>query len=86
MPSSYENKKLELEIQIFQSHFKQKHITLIKTTGPKKKIIIGNSATVKWLGFGAFTALTQVQSLVGKQRSHRLQGVAQNKTKQKTNH
>ena len=64
MPSSYENKKLELEIQIFQSHFKQKHITLIKTTGPKKKIIIGNSATVKWLGFGAFTARAGVRLLV----------------------
>ena len=69
MPSSYENKKLELEIQIFQSRFKQKHLTLIKTTGLKKKqIIIGNSASVKWLGLGAFTARAGVRFLVGELR------------------
>ena len=69
MPSSYENKKLELEIQIFQSRFKQRHLTLIKTTGLKKtQIIIGNSASVKWLGLGVFTARAGVRFLVGELR------------------
>ena len=32
-----------------------------------------------WLGFGAFTAVTQVQSLVGKPSSHKLHGGAKKK-------
>ena len=32
---------------------------------------LGNSLVVQWLGFGAFTAETWVQSLVRKLRSHR---------------
>ena len=31
----------------------------------------GNFLTVQWLGLGAFTAVAQVQSLVGELRSHK---------------
>ena len=36
-----------------------------------------------WLGFWAFTAMAQVQSLVGKVRSHKLRRVAKNKQTKK---
>ena len=35
----------------------------------------GSSLVVQWLGFSAFTAVAQVQSLVGELRSHKLCGV-----------
>ena len=34
---------------------------------------------VQWLGLGAFTAGTQVQSLVGELRSHKLRGASKEK-------
>ena len=38
---------------------------------------------VQWLGLGAFTAWTQVQSPVGKLKSHKLYGTAEKKKKSK---
>ena len=39
----------------------------------------GNSLTVQWLGFGAFTAVAWVQSLVGELRYCKPQGMAKKK-------
>ena len=39
-----------------------------------------------WLGFQAFTAVAQVQSLVGELRSHKLCSSAKKKKKKKSNH
>ena len=39
----------------------------------------GISLAVQWLGFGAFTAVAQVPSLVRELRSHKPQGVAKKK-------
>ena len=36
----------------------------------------GNSLMAQWLGLGAFTALAQVQSLLGELRSHKPHGGA----------
>lgn len=49
--------------------------------GPKKKkkLKILNSLVVKWLGLYAFFEETQVQSLIGKLRSHNMHGVARKK-------
>ena len=47
-----------------------------------KEQIWGSSLVVWWLGFSAFTAMVQIQSLVGKLRSQKLRGMAQ---KKKTN-
>ena len=42
-----------------------------------------NSLVVQWLRLGAFTAVAQVQSLVGELRSHKLCGMAKKKRKVK---
>ena len=41
------------------------------------------SLAVQWLGLGAFTAVAQVQSLVGELRSCKLHGMARPKKKKK---
>ena len=41
--------------------------------------ILGNSLEVQWLGLSAFTAMAQVQSLVGELRSHKTRGSAKKK-------
>ena len=46
-----------------------------------KKVYKRNSVVDSWLGFRAFTAMAQVQSLVGEVRSHKLCRVAKNKQK-----
>ena len=43
------------------------------------KFKIGNSLVVLWLGFGAFTALAWVQSLVRELRSHKLSSMTKKK-------
>ena len=44
-----------------------------------EKYIWGNSLVVQWLGLGAFTAVAQVQSLVGELRSPKPRGMAKKK-------
>ena len=44
---------------------------------------LGNSLEVQWLGLGAFTAVAQVQSLVGELRSCKPHGVAKKTLRQK---
>ena len=46
--------------------------TPIKKIIAKKKKLFRNSLAVQRLGFGAFTAVVQVRSLLGEQRSHKL--------------
>ena len=46
-------------------HEVEKSWTDLATEPQQKFHNIGNSLVVQWLGFGAFTALAQVQSLVG---------------------
>ena len=41
----------------------------------------GNSLAVQWLGLSTFTAMAQVQSLVGEVRSQKLCGIAKKKKK-----
>ena len=43
--------------------------------------ILVNSLGVKWLGLSAFTAVAQVQSLVGELRSHKPHSTAKKKKK-----
>ena len=43
--------------------------------------VVGNSLVVQWLGFGAFTAMTWVQCLVGELRSCKLHGSAKKNQK-----
>ena len=45
------------------------------------KLHVGNSLTVQWLGLGTFTAMTWVQFLAGKLRSHKLHGQKKKKKK-----
>ena len=40
---------------------------------------VGNSLAVQWLGLGAFSAGTQVRSLVGELKSHKPHSVAKKK-------
>ena len=47
------------------------------------KLHVGNSLTVQWLGLGTFTAMTWVQFLAGKLRSHKLHGQKKKKKKLK---
>jgi len=42
----------------------------------KKNVDGGSSLEAQWLGFGAFSAVAQVQSLVGKRRSQTPHGAA----------
>ena len=58
------------------SHY-EKHVV------PQKLKHKGNSLAVQWLGLGAFTAVAQVQSLVGELRSCKPHGVAKKTLRQK---
>ena len=42
-----------------------------KIESSTKKHKLGNSLVVQWLGYGTFTVVAQVQSLVGELRSHK---------------
>ena len=44
---------------------------------------MGNSLVVQWLAFGTFTAVAQVQSLVGEMRSRKPRDTAKIKKKKK---
>ena len=46
-----------------------------------RKCFLGNSLVVQWLGLGAFTAVAQVQSLIGELKSHKPCGMAKKKKK-----
>ena len=50
---------------------------------PNKQKMSGNSLAVQWLGLRAFSALVQVQSLVGKLQSCKLHGLTKKKKKKK---
>ena len=50
-----------------------------------KKLKIGNSLAVQWLGLSTFIAGAQVQSVVGELGSHKPHGAAKKKKKQPKN-
>ena len=49
------------------------------------KCNLGNSLPVQWLGLGTFTAMAQVQSLVGEPRPHKPSSAVKKQKKSVTN-
>ena len=58
------------------NHFRSVHIAKLLPAVYLKIQSQESFPAVQWLGLGAFTAWTQVQSLVGKLKSHKLYGAA----------
>ena len=57
-----------------------------KIESSTKKHKLGNSLVVQWLGYGTFTVVAQVQSLVEELRSHKPHTAAKKKKKRKKAH
>ena len=65
-----------------RSPYRSPQTSKIESSTKKRKL--GNSLVVQWLGYGTFTVVAQVQSLVGELRSHKpLTAVKKKKKKER---